>query len=86
MRCTPVSIILADSPRIILKTTIKKYSVLGSLCVLLSVVWGSAYAGSVTYAYDYQGRLIKATYSNGKVISYSYDVAGNRTSTVTSGA
>lgn len=47
---------------------------------------GSALAGSVSYTYDVLGRLAKATYSNGVVITYSYDAAGNRTSTVVTGA
>lgn len=45
-----------------------------------------AVAGSVTYAYDTLGRVIRATYSSGVVIVYTYDAAGNRTSVMTSGA
>lgn len=41
--------------------------------------------GSVTYTYDSLGRLWTVTYSNGVVITYSYDAAGNRKSTVTTG-
>lgn len=44
-----------------------------------------ALAGSVSYAYDALGRLKSATYSNGVVITYSYDAAGNRTAQVTTG-
>lgn len=51
-------------------------------CVLFSV---AAHAASVTYVYDALGRLSKATYSNGTVITYSYDAAGNRTSVVVTG-
>ena len=54
--------------------------------VLLTISAGSALAGSVAYTYDNLGRLKTATYSNGVVITYSYDAAGNRTSVVTSGA
>ena len=52
----------------------------------LALSTGLAWAGSVTYTYDNLGRLKTATYSNGVVITYSYDAAGNRTSVVTSGA
>jgi len=41
-----------------------------------------AYAGSVVYTYDANGRLIKAQYDNGAVIEYAYDPAGNWTSKV----
>jgi len=43
-------------------------------------------AGSVGYTYDTLGRLKTATYSNGVVITYSYDAAGNRSSQITTGA
>ncbi len=46
----------------------------------------AAFAGSVVYAYDNLGRLSRAAYSNGVVIVYAYDAAGNRTSVVTTGA
>jgi YD repeat-containing protein len=46
----------------------------------------AAFAGSVVYAYDNLGRLSRATYSNGVVIAYAYDAAGNRTSVVITGA
>ena len=42
-------------------------------------------AGSATYTYDALGRLIKVTYANGTVITYTWDAAGNRTQTVTRG-
>lgn len=38
-----------------------------------------AQAQSVTYAYDTLGRIISATYPNGRTTTYSYDNAGNRT-------
>ena len=43
-------------------------------------------AGSVNYTYDTLGRLQTATYSNGMMITYSYDATGNRSSQVTTGA
>lgn len=42
-------------------------------------------AGSVIYLYDSLGRVVKVSYSNGVVISYVYDAAGNRISSVTTG-
>ncbi|WP_217999680.1 RHS repeat domain-containing protein [Thauera butanivorans] len=42
-------------------------------------------AGSVSYTYDQLGRVKTATYSNGVVITYTYDAAGNRVSQVTTG-
>lgn len=47
---------------------------------------GGALAGTASYTYDTLGRLTKATYSNGIVITYAYDAAGNRSSTVVAGA
>jgi len=49
-------------------------------------VSGPAFAGSVTYLYDTLGRVTKATYSSGVVITYVYDAAGNRSSYVVTGA
>jgi YD repeat-containing protein len=52
------------------------YLVLGALPLI----------GAVTYSYDAGGRLTKADYGNGVVISYTYDKAGNLLSrTVVSG-
>lgn len=34
---------------------------------------------SITYRYDALGRLIRVEYPNGRVVTYSYDKAGNRT-------
>lgn len=44
-----------------------------------------ALAGSVSYAYDQLGRLATVTYSNGVVITYTYDASGNRSSVATTG-
>ena len=54
------------------------------LCCLLGAA-SAVHAGSVTYAYDTLGRLTSLTYSNGVVITYTYDAAGNRSSVVTTG-
>lgn len=42
----------------------------------------AASAAGVNYTYDSSGRLIKADYGNGSVITYTYDKAGNLTSRV----
>lgn len=54
--------------------------------VLLALLSGALQAGSVAYTYDSLGRLSKATYANGVVITYVYDAAGNRTSYTVAGA
>ena len=51
------------------------------LCVFTLVVSASA-AGAVSYGYDEQLRLVRVEYADGKVLSYSYDAAGNRLSAV----
>ena len=53
---------------------------------VIALVATAAFAGSVTYTYDSLGRLSNVTYSNGVVITYSYDAAGNRTSFVVIGS
>lgn len=55
------------------------------MVVLLLFVAGitTVFAGtkpSKTYEYDALHRLVKAQYSNGKIITYTYDAAGNITS------
>jgi YD repeat-containing protein len=39
-------------------------------------------AVSVTYEHDLQGRVKKATYSDGTIVDYSYDANGNRTAAI----
>lgn len=53
---------------------------------VLALCSTAAFSGNVVYTYDNLGRLKTATYSNGVVITYNYDAAGNRTSVVTTGA
>jgi YD repeat-containing protein len=60
---------------------LKRLSLLLALVVLVGLVL-PCFAESITYEYDDLYRLIKATYSDGTVIEYSYDAAGNRLSTI----
>jgi YD repeat-containing protein len=53
---------------------------------LAMVAAGSAFAGSATYTYDNLGRVTRITYSNGVVITYTYDASGNRIAVITTGA
>jgi len=42
----------------------------------------NANAGTTTYKYDVQGRVIEIDYPNGTVVTYTYDNAGNRTKVI----
>lgn len=59
---------------------------LGLAGVVVALIAGNAMAGSVSYTYDVLGRLTQVVYGNGVVVIYAYDAAGNRSSTVTTGA
>ncbi len=52
----------------------------------IALLASAAMAGSAIKAYDSLGRLTRVTYSNGVVVTYVYDAAGNRTSYVVTGA
>jgi len=54
---------------------------LGAYICLLVFFMLSQSAWAITYEYDDLNRLVKATYDNGAVITYSYDAAGNITGT-----
>jgi len=43
------------------------------------------WAGQASYTYDALGRLTKVDYGDGKTVTYTYDRAGNRTSSLSSG-
>lgn len=60
---------------------LKRLSLVLALVVLFGLVL-PCFAETVTYQYDDLYRLIKATYSDGTVIEYTYDAAGNRLSTI----
>ncbi len=56
------------------------------LAVGAMLLASAAVAGSATHTYDSLGRLATVTYSNGVVVTYVYDAAGNRSSYVVTGA
>lgn len=51
--------------------------------LLLLGMSSAANAEGTTYTYDSLGRVTSVSYSSGMIIVYSYDLNGNRTSTVT---
>ena len=52
-------------------------------CAMLALFLAGSADAATTYTYDALGRIVTATYDNGKQIVYSYDAAGNRTQVVT---
>jgi YD repeat-containing protein len=71
-----------------MQTTFRKLIRLRNLCALFGLIIGSftiSQAGSVSYLYDALGRVVRASYSTGVVINYTYDAAGNRTTYVVTG-
>src|SRR6187402_3964633 len=57
-----------------------RYFALGILTALFLIApdLAGVSAASVTYEHDLQGRVKKATYSDGTIVDYSYDANGNR--------
>jgi len=55
---------------------LKKMSIV--LCFLFLAFTCSAMADTVTYDYDEINQLVRVEYSNGTIITYTYDAAGNR--------
>lgn len=51
---------------------------IGSGLLLATLLSCSAWAGSSEYSYDSLGRLISIQYSDGTLITYTYDNSGNR--------
>jgi YD repeat-containing protein len=60
---------------------LKRLSLVLALVVVVGLVL-PCFAETVTYEYDNLYRLTKATYSDGTVIEYTYDAAGNRLTTI----
>lgn len=56
----------------------KFFTILISIFILLA--WNSSLstAENILYQYDNLNRLVRVEYSNGTIISYTYDAAGNR--------
>jgi YD repeat-containing protein len=61
---------------------LKRLSLVLALVVVMVGLVLPCFAAIVTYQYDDLYRLIKATYSDGTVIEYTYDAAGNRQSVI----
>lgn len=47
-------------------------------CVMVLSLIGASAAETISYTYDDLGRIVRVEYSNGCVIVYAYDPAGNR--------
>lgn len=69
-----------------LATSGARLALASALAVLALAITAPSHAGSAAHTYDSLGRLTQVTYSNGVVITYVYDAAGNRTSFVVTGA
>lgn len=64
--------------------TMKKAAVAVAVALIAGALWGlgsAALAGTTTYKYDALGRVVEVDYPDGSIVYYSYDAAGNRTST-----
>lgn len=57
--------------------------VLSVVLAVVAALAGPAAAVDVQYVYDALGRLVQVIYPSGKVVTYTYDAAGNITSIVT---
>jgi len=60
---------------------LKKASTVVVIAAALGGLVSPAFAGTTTYKYDALGRVIEVDYPDGSIVYYSYDAAGNRTST-----
>jgi YD repeat-containing protein len=59
-----------------MSTTLRFAVLVGVLC--FAVAWSSPALSSTQYDYDSLNRLVKATYDDGTIITYTYDANGNR--------
>lgn len=57
-----------------------KYKTLVGLAIITSIfiIGIASFAETIKYTYDNSDRLTKVEYSNGTVVEYTYDLAGNR--------
>lgn len=55
------------------------YCASGLSAAIVMICVSAAAAQTTSYSYDQLGRISSATQSNGTVVTYSYDLAGNRT-------
>lgn len=56
-------------------------AVTAAMAIGLLLAAAPSIAGTTTCKYDALGRVIEVDYSDGSVITYTYDAAGNRTQT-----
>ncbi len=50
-----------------------------STALLFLMIAGATIASAATYQYDPNGQLISVAYTPGRIVTYTYDAAGNRT-------
>jgi len=60
---------------------VTKFGVGVAIAVALAGPASPAFAGTTTYKYNALGRVIEVDYPDGSKVFYSYDTAGDRTST-----
>ena len=53
-------------------------AIIAALVGTLLLVASAVLAGTDTYTYDQQARLVGVSYADGSTIAYTYDAAGNR--------
>ena len=69
----------ARGPRAMVRFRINNLALITAAGLMLAA--GAAQAGTTSYKYDALGRVIEVDYPDGSIVTYTYDSAGNRTST-----